>query len=165
MIAFILSWLLFTDPPLNKFEQMRNDFQSVLISSEKTAGFISKYKQQKEVLSRAYLAAAEAMLAEVVFNPYSKYRHFSNGTEQLDALIKQNQQNIEMRFLRMMIQIEAPSFLGYKNEINEDLNAFCAYFSIYEGCGAEYKKYMKSILIGMMSESPNYCVRLNKLEA
>jgi hypothetical protein len=165
VIAFLISWLFLSESPVSAYEQIRHDFQTILNSTEKTARFISKHHHRKEALSMAYLSAAEAMMAEEVFNPYTKYRHFTNGTKQLDDLINKNQQNIEMRFLRLMIQKESPSFLGYRDDIGDDLNAFCTHFSSYRVCGSEYKTYMKNILIDMFREDRLYFTRLNKLEA
>jgi len=45
---------------------------------------------------------------------------FRKGKLKLDSLILMNNENCEFRLLRLMIQENAPPFLGYNNQIDED---------------------------------------------
>ena len=47
-------------------------------------------------------------------NPVSKLALFKKGHKLLEASIKQDPKNAEFRFLRLMIQENAPGILGYK---------------------------------------------------
>ena len=51
---------------------------------------------------------------------FDKMRHFNKGTEILDAAIRTKPHDVEMRFLRMTIQINAPGFLNYSDALEED---------------------------------------------
>jgi hypothetical protein len=53
-------------------------------------------------------------------NAASKLHLFKEGHKMLEAAIKQNPNNAEFRFLRLMIQENAPGFLGYKNDMQKD---------------------------------------------
>jgi hypothetical protein len=50
----------------------------------------------------------------------TKLHLFKQGHQMLEAAIKQDPDNTEYRFLRLMIQENAPGFLGYKNDLEKD---------------------------------------------
>ncbi len=74
-----------------------------------------------EALKLAYLGSAEAMLAEYGYNPFSKFKMFKRGTEQIEKAVLLAPENPEIRFLRLGVQTNAPSFLGYNTNQNEDV--------------------------------------------
>ncbi|MET0300615.1 MAG: hypothetical protein ABW036_12665, partial [Flavitalea sp.] len=49
-----------------------------------------------------------------------KLKTFKAGHEQLEASITADKDNAEYRFMRLMIQEQAPGILGYKGEIKND---------------------------------------------
>ena len=51
-----------------------------------------------------------------------KYESFTKGKKQLESIIKKYPDNIELHFLRLTIQDNLPSFLGYDDNISEDKN-------------------------------------------
>ena len=53
-------------------------------------------------------------------SPTTKLHLFKEGHKMLETAIKQNPDNAEFRFLRLMIQENAPGVLGYKNDIQKD---------------------------------------------
>lgn len=67
-----------------------------------------------------YKAAATMLMAKYVINPFSKLNNFKKGKTLLEKAIDRDQKNIELRFIRYAIQLNAPSFLNYKNAINKD---------------------------------------------
>ena len=46
--------------------------------------------------------------------------HFKKGKEKLAEAIKADPDNVELRFLRFSVQAEAPAFLGYRDNLEED---------------------------------------------
>lgn len=67
-----------------------------------------------------YKGAAHMMLSKHVINPFSKMSHFNKGKKIYSSAIEADPGNIELRFLRFAVQSEAPSFLGYKNNLEAD---------------------------------------------
>jgi len=53
-------------------------------------------------------------------SPTTKLHLFKEGHKMLETAIKQNPDNAEFRFLRLMIQENAPGVLGYKNDMRKD---------------------------------------------
>lgn len=68
----------------------------------------------------AYLGGLQAIWAKHVFNPIDKLGTFKKGKKNIEQAISLEPNNIELRFIRLSIQKNIPSFLGYKSNIKED---------------------------------------------
>jgi hypothetical protein len=51
---------------------------------------------------------------------FDKMSALNTGTELLEAALKEKPDNIELRFLRMTIQLNLPSFLNYNDNVESD---------------------------------------------
>ena len=60
--------------------------------------------------------------AQFALTPWKKYGHFKKGKKELEAFIKKNPNDLEARYLRFLVQSNAPFFLGYRSEIKNDYN-------------------------------------------
>ncbi len=67
-----------------------------------------------------YKGMSNLMVCYHSFNPYTKYTNFIKGKNILEQAINKDPNNIELRFLRLSVQLNVPSFLGYSSNINED---------------------------------------------
>ncbi|MCU4175887.1 hypothetical protein [Carboxylicivirga sp. N1Y90] len=67
-----------------------------------------------------YKASAIMQKAEYVSSPFSKLKFFNQGKHILEEYIKKNPNNIEARYVRIMVQSQLPGFLGYKNNMESD---------------------------------------------
>lgn len=67
-----------------------------------------------------YKASAIMQKAEYVSSPFSKLKFFNQGKDLLEEYIKNNPNNIEARYVRIMVQSQLPGFLGYKNNMESD---------------------------------------------
>jgi hypothetical protein len=95
---------------------------------------VSEEKAESERLLKAILAAGNEepnvllaykgmfhmLQAREVFNPYSKWASFRKGRILLDRAIDRDADNAEIRLLRLSAQMNAPSFLGYNNNMEAD---------------------------------------------
>lgn len=77
----------------------------------------------KNNLLLGYKGAVELGMARHDSNVFKKMSWFGDGKEHLEQSIKNDSENIELRFLRLTIQTHMPSFLGY-NENKESDKAF-----------------------------------------
>ena len=80
----------------------------------------------KEPVLLGYKAAAHMLMAKHVGNPFSKMSHFNKGKKIFSSAIEADQQNVELRFLRFSVQSEAPAFLGYRDNLEEDKSVILA---------------------------------------
>lgn len=67
-----------------------------------------------------YKASAHMMMAKHTGNPFKKLSHFNKGKEMFTSAIAADKENVELRFLRFSVQSEAPAFLGYQDNLQED---------------------------------------------
>jgi len=74
---------------------------------------ISELNLASSNLKNAFLGAMIMKRAGIGGNPFYKLYLFKKGHELLENAIKEDPNNTEFRFLRLMIQENAPGFLGY----------------------------------------------------
>lgn len=68
----------------------------------------------------AYLGGLQTIWANHVFNPIGKLNTFKEGKKNIEQAIKKEPDNVELRFIRLSVQKNAPAFLGYNSNINAD---------------------------------------------
>lgn len=107
------------------FEAFRIQYEKAIEDEDTCKMLIEQFKikEKKNELKSvelAYLGALETIWAKHVFNPFSKLKTFKKGKEKIEAAIKQAPNDIEIYYLRLSVQKNAPSFLGYNNHIKED---------------------------------------------
>lgn len=79
--------------------------------------------ESKQNLSNTYLGYLgylQTVWANHTFNPVNKFSTFNKGKKNIEKAIKKNPNDIEIRLIRLAVQKNAPSFLGYNDNINED---------------------------------------------
>lgn len=69
----------------------------------------------------AYEGALRMKRAGLLKGPANKLKEFKAGKEQLEKEISAHPGNAEFRFLRIMIQENAPKILGYHDDVEADL--------------------------------------------
>lgn len=78
-------------------------------------------KSNTSTLHKAYIAALTMKKAGVQkASPAVKLKTFKAGATVLEKLIEQEPTNVELRFLRLIIQENAPKILKYHNNLQED---------------------------------------------
>lgn len=115
--------LFFNNPSRNDLYEMRNLFPLVgkkEAYSERMLHLSNTSLTTTQNLRTAYEGVARMAYAKHKLNPYSKYKSFIEGRNLLELAIKTDSQNLEIRFLRYIIQNHAPSFLGYNKSIEDD---------------------------------------------
>jgi hypothetical protein len=86
----------------------------------------------EEVYRLAYLGASKTLLAECGYSPWTKWSHFKEGKELIEQAIARSPKNAEFRYLRFLIQFNAPTFLGYGDQLVEDYRFVQAYLNATE---------------------------------
>ena len=108
---------------------------------------ISELNLVSSNLNNAFLGAMIMKKAGIGGNPFYKLWLFRKGHELLEDAIKSDPTNIEFRFLRLMIQENAPEFLGYNENEEKDSeyirNAFRSLPEILQKTILAYNKISK----------------------
>jgi hypothetical protein len=81
---------------------------------------IKEHNVRNHPLFLGYMGSATMMKAKYAGNVFYKLSHFNKGRNMLEQALNQNEDNIELRFLRLAAQANTPSFLGYKSKISSD---------------------------------------------
>ncbi len=90
------------------------------VSCKKMMTILNPYNETNNILLGGYYGCAKMMMAKYAINPINKLAYFSQGKKILERCIAIEKENIELRFLRLTIQCNAPKFLGYHTSIKED---------------------------------------------
>ncbi len=105
---------------------------------------ISELNLASSNLKNAFLGAMIMKRAGIGGNPLYKLWLFKKGHELLEEAIKNDPGNTEFRFLRLMIQENAPGFLGYNdNEVKDSEFIRNAYKSLPQNLQKTISDYNK----------------------
>ena len=81
---------------------------------------ILENKKELSNIENAYLGVFHMMKCRFTLNPISKISLFSIGRDLLEQSIKNDPENLEIRFLRYSIQKNIPKILLYSQHISTD---------------------------------------------
>lgn len=123
LLGLLISTIfLLTSATTTSLDVVRASYNKVVSDKKMCKQMIAELEKIKNnsATHLAYLGGLQAVLANHVFNPISKLNTFNEGKKNIEQAIKNEPNNVELRFIRLSVQRNAPSFLGYKSSINED---------------------------------------------
>ncbi|MBD2715432.1 hypothetical protein KBK19_10330 [Microvirga sp. STR05] len=100
---------------------LRRQYQQAASSKEAGEKFhklMAAYDQRNAVVL-AYKAAAEAIRARDA-SMFNKLTYVQNANKQFEEAVKLDGDNAEIRFLRLSVESNLPSFLGLSGHVDED---------------------------------------------
>ena|SRR5580704_5592535 len=113
----------------------QNNFDRVSFYQVMDTGKLAEIDRQLEIVRNApfpgdkgFEATLLMKKAGMVKAPASKLNLFKTGHRELEELIKKDSSNTELRFLRLMIEENAPGLLGYKTDLEKDKLYICKHF-------------------------------------
>lgn len=107
------------------------------------------------VETRGYRAVAVMKKAKYALWPLTKLAFFREGKGALEELIKNYPSNVELRFQRILVQTQIPSFLGYSNDIDGDMRFLLANIQQVK-TSATFKEQMFDALKSIDSLQPYF---------
>lgn len=103
-------------------EFVRSNYNKAVIDKSLCDSMIKDLQQaDHDTVLFAYLGGLETVWAKHIINPISKLKTFNKGKRKIELAIQKEPENVEIRFIRLSVQKNAPSFLGYNKNIKEDL--------------------------------------------
>jgi len=100
---------------------LRNNYVEAVSNKEVCEKMIGELERNANTsIKLAYLGAFETIWANHVSNPIAKLRTFKKGKMKIEEAVKKDKDNVEIRFIRLSIQKNAPGILGYRSNIKED---------------------------------------------
>ena len=118
-LTVLLMNFSFNNSDLN---EVRSSYNKAVLDKKLCKKMIEELELSKEksVIDLAYLGAYQTIWANHVFNPLSKLATFKKGKNNIELAISKEPENVEIRYIRFSVQKNAPSFLGYNNNLKED---------------------------------------------
>jgi hypothetical protein len=118
IVALLSASFLFSQD----LNDIRTEFNAVVKNPDDSRNFYDYLKNFDNPPStvKAYQAVSEALLAQVVWNPFNKLSQVMKYDKQMESVVSEDPDNVEIRFLRLAIEYNLPSFLGMSTHIEED---------------------------------------------
>lgn len=121
-ISLLLVFMMlvpYNNPDINL---VRTNYSIAVQDKNLCKRMIEELEQSKEksAVYLAYLGGYQTIWAHHVFSPMSKFSTFKKGKKNIELAISKEPENVEIRYIRFMVQKNAPSFLGYNGNLKED---------------------------------------------
>ncbi|RDI14558.1 hypothetical protein DEU42_102255 [Flavobacterium sp. AG291] len=103
-----------------ELEDIRYNYSQAATNKLLCKEMIYKLRNDREPIRIAYLGAFQTIWAKHTLNPFEKLKTFKEGKANIEESVAQSPSDTEIRFIRLSVQLNAPKFLGYSNNIEED---------------------------------------------
>ncbi len=122
LVLVCLLGLLSSFSTVLTISEVRTLFKSAAFEEHACTKLIYSLKNQasQQTVFTAYKASGLMMNAKYVLNPLDKLSTFSKGKNLMEQTVTKDPTNLEIRFLRLAMQANTPSFLGYADAIPRD---------------------------------------------
>lgn len=109
-----------------KFEatHIRDDFHQAVKSESKLQTLIVSKSYPNNYVTKAYKGLAKCTSADFATWPTTKWKYFTEGKALIETAILGDQTNPEIRYVRLMVQLNAPGIVNYSDNIYTDLEIF-----------------------------------------
>ncbi|MCR4032703.1 MULTISPECIES: hypothetical protein [Flavobacterium] len=151
LLLTLLLWVNFVGAP--DLASIRKVYPDVAKSEANAKEFVAKLagiSHNDDKILVAYKAASILVDSKFEKKLGEKIERFKEGAKLLEATIKSDPSNIEMRMIRLSVQEDVPGITGYKKNIKEDKKFITTY---YAAQGAALKEYLKDFVLQSKSFS------------
>ena len=151
LLMTLLLWVNFVATP--DLASIRKVYPDVAKSEANAKEFVAKLasiSHNDDKILVAYKAASILVDSKFEKKLGEKIERFKEGAKLLEATIKSDPSNIEMRMIRLSVQEDVPGITGYKKNIKEDKKFITTY---YAAQGAALKEYLKDFVLQSKSFS------------
>lgn len=151
LLMTLFLWVSFAGTP--DLASIRKMYSDVAKSEANAKDFVTKLSgvsNNDEKILVAYKAASILLESKFEKKLGEKIERFKEGAKLLEATIKSDPSNIEMRMIRLSVQEDVPGITGYKKNIKEDKKFITTY---YASQGAALKEYLKDFVLQSKSFS------------
>ena len=155
-----LLFALITGIKSQSLVQARSDFFRIAENPSEQSAYSNVPMDQQNLnpASKAYYGAITAMMANTVYNPFTRFSYFSRGKQMIETAVIEDRMNWEIRLVRFMVQVKCPSFLNYNNII-EDKTLIIS--DILNNC--KLNKDLKELAVNFLVSSGKLSAREMKL--
>ncbi|SHL68423.1 hypothetical protein [Flavobacterium chilense] len=151
LLLSLLLWINFANTPdLASIRKIYPDVAKSEANAKEFTEKLSGISNNDEKILVAYKAAS--ILVDSKFESLigSKISRFKEGAKLLEATLKSDPNNIEIRMIRLSIQEDVPGITGYKKNIKEDKKFITTHYAEQT---APLKEYLKDFVLQSKSFS------------
>jgi len=141
LLFSLLLWINFAvNPDLASIRKMYPDVAKSEANAKEFTEKLAGIANSDDKILVAYKAAS--ILVDSKFESLigSKISRFKEGAKLLEATLKSDPNNIEIRMIRLSIQEDVPGITGYKKNIKEDKKFITTHYAEQSGALKEYLK-------------------------
>ncbi|WP_353136873.1 hypothetical protein [Pseudopedobacter sp.] len=121
LCVLVLSLFVSLNSNGQTLEIIRKNYLTSVDDKALCDSMIQQLQQKKEhPVYLAYLGAYQAIWANHTLNPIAKLSTFNKGKRNIESAVIRAKNNVEVRLIRWSVQKNAPSFLNYHKDINND---------------------------------------------
>lgn len=130
---------------------LRNSYTQANLSNTNTQNFINTADKQSgsDAITTGYKAAAKIMEAKIAKK--GRQALVKEGAASLENIIQKNQNNIELRLIRMSIQENLPKIVGYRSSLKADKTFI---LNNYNKQNTSMKSYIKNFISQSKTMTP-----------
>ncbi|KUJ62596.1 hypothetical protein AR687_07110 [Flavobacteriaceae bacterium CRH] len=141
LLLTLLLWVNFAGTPdLATIRKMYSDVAKSETNAKEFTEKLSGISSNDEKILVAYKAASILLDSKFESILGSKISRFKEGAKLLEATLKSDPNNIEIRMIRLSIQEDVPGITGYKKNIKEDKKFITTHYAELTGALKEYIK-------------------------
>lgn len=123
-VLILLCWLGLTKASAKNIEDMeriRFNYARAVSDKKLCRQMMAELDQNAaHPVHLAYLGAFRVIWAKHTLNPFARLNTFNKGKKDIERAVLEQPHNVEIRFIRLSVQKNCPSFLGYNTEIAQD---------------------------------------------
>ncbi len=136
---------------INKTE-LRKEFVKACHDAKKNTELLEKLIRQplQDPLISAYIGALTAVKAKFSYFPWQKYKYCKSGLRMISQSVLRSPDNLEIRYLRILIETKTPNLAGFQNDIPSDKERI---FTLFH---SEPDEHLKKTIASFMLEN-NLC--------
>ena len=128
-LSILLTYLFLVSPRLSEVRK-----KYVVAVNDKEVAFqlneeLSKINKQDEKVLVAYKGSVLTLMAKFANSTKEKKTFFKEGATLLEYAVSEDPNNIEIRYIRLSVQENAPKVVGYRKNKEEDKQYILDYFS------------------------------------
>ncbi|MCD0464317.1 hypothetical protein [Flavobacterium sp. ENC] len=141
LLLSLVLWINFAGTPdLASIRKMYADVAKSEANAKEFTAKLSGISNNDEKILVAYKAASIVLESKFENIIGSKISSFKKGAKLLEATLKSDPDNIEIRMIRLSIQEDVPGITGYKKNIKEDKKFITAHYAEQNGALKDYLK-------------------------
>ncbi|WP_026450844.1 hypothetical protein [Aequorivita capsosiphonis] len=153
--SFLIFSILFVSTLANAqdLNEIRAEYPQAVESSEITTKLdvdLANVNATDNPVLVAYKGAILTLTAKFSKGIKHKKEFFKEGVSLIEAAVKADDTNIEIRYLRLSVQENSPKFLGYHEDIEEDKEFILMNYA------AVNSKDLKNVIKGFALNSENF---------